>query len=285
MSTDSLTLYIDQFRDIGILSREEEIKLHKKVKKGCKKSFSLFVKHNLPLVMKIASYYKNTGMDYLDVIQIGNIAMLDAVKRFDGSLGYKFSTYASPVINHGIAKGIRKYSSTIRVTEPVRRKFAKIARAIDKARMIYKKENVNYKEICSVSEFTEKQLEENYIHYSAYSVLNISDITRDNEQDEQDEDYIECITYDSIDEPDSFLKLLENNKEIQKMLSLVNQRERDILVHRYGLIKEIKLSLKEIGKMYGITNERVRQIQEIALDKIRNKIGENDERHSFKINY
>lgn len=266
MQKDLLSIYTEEFSETKILNRDSEIILHKKIKNGCKESFDLFVKSNLGLVMKFANRNKGRGVDFLDLIQAGNIGLLTAIEKFDNEKGFKFSTYAVWWIKQEIANCIFKEGKTIRINPKVRKLIRDYYIVCDDLKNKLSR-NPTQKEIVKNSEFTKEQVRKIIFYLShTYKTSKLSEI-----QSEEEEDYIDLLTTESIDTPVSSRIKEENKIKIEKYLSVLTNREKDILVHRFGLHGNEEITLEIIGEMYGISRERVRQIEARALAKIRNK--------------
>lgn len=261
MSVLLLSKYIKEFSGTKLLTRESEIELHKKVKDGCKESFDLFVKSNLRLVIKIANVCRSRGVDFMDLIQAGNIGLIRAIGKFDNTLGYKFSTYATWWIRQEIYKCVQDDGKTIRINKQIRKLISDYESVIEKIRTKTGSQRITDKEIIENSDITKAQLKIiSMVLANTYIISNLSGML-----DEEDEDYVSMIESEEND----FLKL-ENTQEIEKYFSILNDREKYILTHRFGLFGNSKRTLVDIGEVYGVTNERIRQLESMALNKIRN---------------
>lgn len=265
MSVLLLSKYIKEFSGTKLLTRESEIELHRKVKEGCKESFDLFVKSNLGLVIKIATKNLGREVELLDLIQAGNIGLLKAIWKFDSSLGYKFSTYATWWIRQSISHCVENESKTIRINKEIRKLVYDYEKLKYKVERKLEKESVTIKEVSENSGFTKLELEriESALTHT-YKTTMISDIAGF----ENDEDYINSITSENIETPESEINVLENKQEVEKFLAILSEKERSIVAHRFGLSGLERLTLDQVGEIYGVTRERIRQIESRALSKM-----------------
>ena len=264
---DSFKLYLKELNKYKVLSKQEEVKLANLSKQGDKEARNKLIKHNLRLVVSIAYKYANKGMEINDLIEEGNIALFRAVKNFNPDLGYKFSTYAYNWVTQAITSSFPKYR-TIRIPEHTNNFYHKALRLQNELEMKLGRE-VNDQELARTLGVDEQKILEVRRAYSDISSLNfmIGD-KNDSEVTEFVSDN-EALIEDKI--TDSMLKtyLIEN-------MEILTDREKDIINLRYPLDGSEPLILEDIAKIHNVSRERIRQIEYIALQKLkrRNKVRE-----------
>ncbi len=245
-----------------ILTAEEEKYFFEQVLKGNKEAKEYLIKHNLRLVISIAKDYQNRGLDLDDLIQEGNIGLMKAIDRFDISKGVRFSTYATAFISNSIKTSINCYGRTIRIPISLRRKINELNKTKVELNNILGREATK-EELAKKLGISVKKVED---------LINASiDTTSYNVQVDKNNDDFELIDFvrdDSVDIEDNFLKtnLQENILEI---LDTLNEKERYVLIHHFGLNNEKEETLEQIGKHLNVRGERIRQIEKAALKKLK----------------
>lgn len=262
---DSVKIYLQQIGKIPLLSHEEEVKIAKQIKENNSEiAKSTLVNANLRLVVSIAKKYIGRGLSFLDLIQEGNIGLMKAAERFDYEKGYKFSTYATWWIQQSITRAIADKARVIRLPIHMIESLGKIRKAtIDLTTELGRtptKQEVAYKLGLSVSKLTS-------IIKSAQSTISIETPANQKEDSTKIADYIVDETTIAPAERVSQENLFE---DIQKMLKQLSPKEKDILILRYGLDNNgEKKTLDEIGSQYGVSRERIRQIENRAISKLK----------------
>ncbi len=262
---DSVKIYLQQIGKIPLLSHEEEIKIAKQIKENNSEiAKSTLVNANLRLVVSIAKKYIGRGLSFLDLIQEGNIGLMKAAERFDYEKGYKFSTYATWWIQQSITRAIADKARVIRLPIHMIESLGKIRKAtIDLTTELGRtptKQEVAYKLGLSVSKLTS-------IIKSAQSTISIETPANQKEDSTKIADYIVDESTIAPSERVSQENLFE---DIQRMLKQLSPKERDILILRYGLDNNgEKKTLDEIGSHYGVSRERIRQIENRAISKLK----------------
>lgn len=262
---DSVKIYLQQIGKIPLLSHEEEFKIAKQIKENHSEiAKSTLVNANLRLVVSIAKKYIGRGLSFLDLIQEGNIGLMKAAERFDYEKGYKFSTYATWWIQQSITRAIADKARVIRLPIHMIESLGKIRKAtIDLTTELGRtptKQEVAYKLGLSVSKLTS-------IIKSAQSTISIETPANQKEDSTKIADYIVDESSIAPAERVSQENLFE---DIQRMLKQLSQKERDILILRYGLDNNgEKKTLDEIGSQYGVSRERIRQIENRAISKLK----------------
>ncbi len=279
-SDDSVKIYLQQIGKIPLLSSEEEHEVARKIKdENCNLSRKILINANLRLVVSIAKKYIGRGLSFLDLIQEGNMGLIRATEKFDYTKGYKFSTYATWWIQQSITRAIADKARIIRLPIHLIDSLTKIKKeTID---LTTKLGRVPTKqEVADSLGLSLKKM--NSIIKSAQSTISID--TPTNQKDDANK-IIDYIVDESTMSPDSRVSdenLLEDTRHILDQLS---PKERDILILRYGLDNDgNKKTLEEIGSIYNVSRERIRQIENRAISKLK-KLCKNKDISSNLKNY
>ncbi len=279
-TNDAFKIYIKDVTSYPLLTSSEEIALARKIKycdkdsAEYKEAKDLFISSNLRLVIAIAKKYINKGLDYMDIIQEGNFGLMTAVDRFDVDKGFKFSTYATWWIKQAISRALAVKSRNIRLPVHISEKLYIYNREVSKLNMKLN-HDATIEEIVKYLGYTEKEIKElESIKFDTVSY---------NEMVGEDSDF-ELLSLLS-DDDDKLIKESED-KDLRKELidvlqTQLSEREAYILAQRFGFITGKPMTLEAIGKEYGITRERVRQIEGKALIKIRRNERLADELSTF----
>lgn len=279
-SDDSVKIYLRQIGKIPLLSSKEELDLAKKIQED-KDEFAkdVLVNANLRLVVSIAKKYIGRGLSFLDLIQEGNVGLIKAAGRFDYKKGYKFSTYATWWIQQSITRAIADKARIIRLPIHMIDSIGKIRRAtIDLTTELGHpptKQEIAYRLGLPVSKLTS-------IIKSAQSTVSMDTPTTSDDDSSKIADF---IVDDSTITPDGKVTHENMLEDIRKILNQLSQKERDVLILRYGLDNNgMKKTLDEIGSQYGVSRERIRQIENRAISKLK-KLCKNEKIHDGLINY
>ncbi|MBQ3311913.1 sigma-70 family RNA polymerase sigma factor [bacterium] len=262
---DSVKIYLRQIGKIPLLSHEEEIKLAKEIKETHSEiAKSTIINANLRLVVSIAKRFIGRGLSFMDLIQEGNIGLMKAAERFDYEKGFKFSTYATWWIQQAIARAIADKSRTIRLPIHMLESLNKIKKiSVDLSAELGRnptKQEIAYRLGISVSRL-------NQICKAAQDTISIETPTT---QKDDSTKIADLIIDESSTTPDSMVTQENLLEDIQKMLSQLMPKERDVLIMRYGLDNSgYKKTLDEIGTQFGVSRERIRQIETRALSKLK----------------
>jgi len=264
-SDDSVKIYLQQIGKIPLLSAEQELDLAKKIyEEHDEFSKNLLVNANLRLVVSIAKKYIGRGLSFLDLIQEGNMGLMKAAGRFDYTKGYKFSTYATWWIQQSITRAIADKARIIRLPIHMIESLGKIRRAtIDLTTELGhtpSKQEIAYRLGVSVNKLTS-------IVKSAQSTISMETPANSSDDSSKIADFI--VDEDSIT-PDKRVSQENLFDDIRKMLNQLSPKERDVLILRYGLDNNgAKKTLDEIGTQYGVSRERIRQIENRAIAKLK----------------
>ena len=258
---DSVKMYLQEIHK-PILTKEQEKSLALRIRNGDEKAKELFIERNLRLVIKVARKYTGHGISFLDLIQEGNLGLIKAVDKFDVTKGYKFSTYATCWIRQSIQRSLGDKSRNIRL--PVH-----LYEKVKKYELLKKKLSLKFNREPTFEELSKKMRVSIDTIYKyerlKHDTISLNMIVGD--EDSELEDFISLST-ESID--NQFIE--ENLKDVIENLlknSNLTTKEIDILKLRFGLGTNDPKTLEETGKIYGVSRERIRQIQEKALKKIR----------------
>ena len=255
---------MQQIGKIPLLSRDEELKIAKKIKEeNCELSRKTLINANLRLVVSIAKKYTNRGLSFLDLIQEGNMGLIRATEKFDYAKGYKFSTYATWWIQQSITRAIADKSRMIRLPMHLidtlsRMKKTAVNLATKLGRTPTKQEIADEMGI-SLSKLVE-------INKSAQSTISIDTPTN---QKEDANKIIDYIIDESLTTPDSMVTDENLQIDTTRMLKELSQKERDVLILRYGLDSGEKQTLEEVSNRFNVSRERIRQIENRALSKLK----------------
>ena len=279
-SDDSVKIYLRQIGKIPLLSASEELDLAKKIQEE-HDAFSkdVLVNANLRLVVSIAKKYIGRGLSFLDLIQEGNVGLIKAAGRFDYKKGYKFSTYATWWIQQSITRAIADKARIIRLPIHMIDSISKIRRTtIELTTELGRtptKQEIAYRLGLPVSKLTS-------IIKSAQSTVSMDTPATSDDDSSKIADFIVDNSTITPDGKVSQENLLEDTRKILNQLS---QKERDVLILRYGLDNNgMKKTLDEIGSQYGVSRERIRQIETRAISKFK-KLCKNEKLHDGLINY
>lgn len=264
-SDDSVKIYLQQIGKIPLLSAEQELDVAKKIKDTQSDFYkNVLVNANLRLVVSIAKKYIGRGLSFLDLIQEGNLGLMKAAERFDYTKGYKFSTYATWWIQQSITRAIADKARIIRLPIHMIESLGKIRKTtLDLTAELG--HNPTKQEIANRLGITVNKL--NSIVKSVQSTISMDTPANSSDDSTKISDFIVDNTTITPDSRVSQENLLE---DIQKMLNQLSQKERDVLILRYGLDSSgTKKTLDEIGTQYGVSRERIRQIENRAISKLK----------------
>jgi len=264
-SDNPIRTYFGEISRVPLLTREDEVRLAKRIESGDKRAKEELAEANLRLVVSIAKKYRGCGLPFLDLIQEGNLGLMKAIEKFDYTKGYKFSTYATWWIRQAILRAITNRSRTIRVPTHIN----ELIRKIYQVERNHLKENGELPTPESLAEELETTVE-NIIKAkkTAQSMASLDMPIGYDDDGSVLGDFIEDATVESP-ERETFEHLLV--QELERALEeRLTDREKRILELRYGLNDYQPKTLDEVGAEFGISRERVRQIQKEALAKLQN---------------
>jgi RNA polymerase primary sigma factor len=262
ISTDSLQLFLKDVGKVALLTAAQEVELAKRIERGDHGAKQEMVEANLRLVVSIAKRYRNQGLPFLDLIQEGTIGLVRAAEKFDYRKGFKFSTYATWWIRQAVARALADKARTIRMPVHVVEKLNKIVRAERKLRAEFGREPLSW-EIAKDLDLTADEVET--IRRTAQTPVSLEKPVGDEEESE----FGHFLTDENAPLPDEAAETTLRKEALLKILGSLSPRERRVLELRYGLNGEHPRTLDEVGRTFNVTRERIRQIENQSLKKLR----------------
>src|SRR5438067_545549 len=262
MTTDSLQLFLKDIGKVRLLTAQEEVDLAKRIERGDLDAKQKMVESNLRLVVSIADDYRNQGLPFLDLIQEGTIGLVRAAEKFDYRKGFKFSTYATWWIRQAVARALAGKARTIRMAVHVVEKLNKIVRSERKLRAELGREPYSV-EIARELDLTPEEVEQ--IRRSSQTPVSLEKPVGDEEESE----FGHFITDENVPLPDEAAETTLRRETLQRILGKLSVRERRVLELRYGLDGHHPRTLDEVGRTFNVTRERIRQIENQSLKKLR----------------
>jgi RNA polymerase primary sigma factor len=262
VSTDALQLFLKDVGRVDLLTAAQEVELAKRIERGDHRAKQEMVEANLRLVVSIAKRYRNQGLPFLDLIQEGTIGLVRAAEKFDYRKGFKFSTYATWWIRQAVARALADKARTIRMPVHVVEKLNKIVRSERKLRAELGREPLSV-EIARDLDLTPDEVDQ--IRRTAQSPVSLEKPVGDEEESE----FGHFITDESVPLPEEAAEVTMRKETLEKILGQLSQRERRVLELRYGLNGEHPRTLDEVGRAFNVTRERIRQIENQSLKKLR----------------
>jgi len=265
-----IKLYLREIGQIALLTREDEVRLAKRIKRGDQAARQHMITANLRLVVKIAHDYSNCGLPLLDLISEGNIGLMKAVDRFDPAKGGKLSTYGAWWIKQSIKRALANQSKTIRLPVHLVDKIARLRRISMQLAEEFGREPTDEElgEELNITPAKVAQLRTAAIRPASLDAT-VS-------QDEDSATLGEIVKDESALTPYDLMQNSNLRKAVMDQLPLLEDRERKIIALRFGLDGKKELTLEEIGKKFKVTRERIRQLQNIGLRKILKAIEKKD---------
>lgn len=258
----SLEKYLEEISEVPLLSSEEEIELAKRIKNSDQEALEKLTKANLRFVVSVAKQYQNQGLSLGDLINEGNLGLIKAATRFDETRGFKFISYAVWWIRQSILQALAEQSRVVRL--PLNRVGAlnKIGKALSTLEQEFEREP-SEEEIANQLEMTP---------YEVSDTLKISgkhlSLDAPFNQDEESR-LLDVLENDDQPSPDGILMDESLKIEVERALSTLTKREAEVVKLYFGLGREHPLTLEEIGELFNLTRERVRQIKEKAIARLR----------------
>ena len=268
-SQNSLKVYLNEISQTALLTREQEVELAAKIQAGDAAARELMIKANLRLVVKIAKDYSNYGLPLVDLISEGNMGLMKAVERFDPEKGGKLSTYAAWWIKQSIKRALANQSKTIRLPVHMVDKIARMRRVA-----------VVLTEELGREPSTEELAEELGLPIKKVALLKRASMRPTSLDAPVGEDegttYADLIGDEHAANPMDDLDNKTLHGELDGLLDLLDDRESQIIDARFGLNGTTPMTLEEVGREFGVTRERIRQLQNLALTKMRSALRRKD---------
>jgi RNA polymerase primary sigma factor len=259
---DPVRAYLREIGRVQLLTFEEEVSLAKRIERGDQAAKQALIEANLRLVVSVAKRYVGRGMLFLDLIQEGNLGLMRSVDKYDWRRGYKFSTYATWWIRQAITRGIADQARTIRVPVHMVETINKLVRV--RRQLVQELErDPTDEEIALKMEITPERVQ----HILKISQEPISLETPVG--DEDDSSLGDFIEDDELARPHMAIDKKFRAEELQSVLGALSHRERKVIELRYGLTGEDPMTLEEVGRYFGVTRERIRQIETRTLFKLK----------------
>lgn len=262
---DAIKLYLKDIKNIPLLTAEEELELARKIKKGNKLARAKMIRSNLRLVISIAKRYSYLGVPMMDLIEEGNLGLMKAVEKYNPKRGYRFSTYAAWWIRQFVTRAIANQAKTIRIPVYMVENAIRFKKVSEQLQMELKRKPA-LKEIAKRMRLSLKKVKQLNKMVAKISSLNAPI------GEEGTAEFMDLIEDESVstaaDELIEFLK----KEHVDELLEQMTPREKRILTLRFGLKNGVPYTLGATAKRFGITRERVRQIENAAMKKLRTYI-------------
>ena len=262
---DPVRMYFKEIGTVPLLSADEEITLAKRKAEGDEHAKERLIEANLRLVVSIAKRYTGRGMSFLDLVQEGNLGLIKGVEKFDYTKGYKLSTYATWWIRQSVTRALADQARTIRV--PVH-----MVETINKMSKMQRKLTLELGYEPSVTELADA------LEMSEDKVMEIMQIAREPASletpigEEDDSNLGDFVADNNVGTPEGNVESVMLREHIDALLGDLKERERQVIVLRFGLEDGHPRTLEEVGKEFNVTRERIRQIEAKALRKLRNPV-------------
>lgn len=257
-----LSMYLRQINKVPLLTREEENEYARRAAAGDKHAKEMLAKSNLRFVVNVAKKYQNQGLPLADLIAEGNIGLLNAIEHYDVTKGYHFISYAVWWIRQAILKAICEKSRMIRL--PLNRANELVQ--IEKARRLFEGEVSEDKEIREIAEFLE--MDPSHVKDIISVSRDLISLDAPAFDDKNTVSIGDTIEGGSVESPEMAAISTGLKEDINRVLSTLTEKEREIVEYRFGLNGKRPMSLKEIGDRMHLTKERIRQIEKAALKKV-----------------
>ena len=259
---DPVRMYLKEIGQISLLSLDEELELSKKIEEGDEDAKRKLAESNLRLVVSIAKRYVGRNLSFLDLIQEGNIGLMKAVDKFDSSKGYKFSTYATWWIRQAITRAIADQAKTIRVPVHMVETINKLKRVQRQLTLELNREPTE-KELSDKLKIPEEKVRE-------IIKISLDPLSLETPIGEEEDSHLGDFVQDKNSlSPEEYAINEVLKDEISEVLLTLTEREEQVLKLRFGLVDGTCRTLEEVGMIFGVTRERIRQIEAKALRKLR----------------
>jgi RNA polymerase primary sigma factor len=261
-SLDSLRLYLRSIGRVDLLTAEQEVELAKRIERGDMVAKRQMVEANLRLVVSIAKGYLGRGLSFLDLIQEGSLGLIRAVEKFDYRRGYKFSTYATWWIRQAVTRAIADKARTIRIPVHMVEKLNRVAH-LERQLVQRLGREPEPEEIAEELHWTVREVRD---------ILRVAQLPVSLEKpvgDEEESELGDFVPDEGVTEPFEEASEHLQHEGVRKALKVLPERERQVIELRYGLSGMQPLTLEEVGQAFGVTRERIRQIENNTLKKLK----------------
>jgi len=260
-SLDSLRLYLREIGKVQLLTADQEVTLAKRIERGDMRAKTAMIEANLRLVVSIAKGYLGRGLSFLDLIQEGSLGLIRAVEKFDYRKGYKFSTYATWWIRQAVTRAIADKARTIRIPVHMVEKLNKVVH-IERQLVQRLGREPSPEEIAEELEMTLDEVRD---------ILRMSQLPISLEKpigEEEESSLGDFVPDESAESPYDTAQVQLRREDIKRALDALPERERQVIELRFGLLGEQPCTLEEVGRAFGVTRERIRQIENNTLKKL-----------------
>ena len=262
--TLSLDKYLHEIGKVELLSADKEVELAKRIKKGDRQALDTLIKANLRFVVSVSKQYQNQGLSLPDLINEGNLGLIKAAERFDETRGFKFISYAVWWIRQSILQALAEQARIVRLPLNKIGSINKINKAFSKLEQEYQREPT-IEEVAELMD-SKPELVEDSMNFSSIHVSMDAPL-----REEEANNMYDVMLNDDSPVPDERLMDSSLRQEIERSLGTLGDREAEILRFYFGLNGYQPHTLEEIGDEFGLTRERVRQIKEKAIKKLKNQ--------------
>ena len=260
---EAIKSYLKQIRRTPLLSAKEEVKLSRRIKKGDQGARQEMIRANLRLVVSIAKRYSYLGLPMMDMIEEGNIGLMRAVDKFNPRKGYRFSTYAAWWIRQNITRAIADQVKLIRTPAYLNELLIKWKKTSERLSQKLKRQPRN-EEIAKKMKLSKERAD----HIASWLATQTSSLDAPVGEDGSTQ-VADLVEDEAAKSPDANITHLMNRENIESLLEFMSKRERQVLDMRFGLLDGRTHTLAEVAKKIGVSRERVRQLEEQALKKLR----------------
>jgi RNA polymerase primary sigma factor len=260
-SLDSLRLYLREIGKVPLLTADQEVSLAKRIERGDERAKQHMIEANLRLVVSIAKGYLGRGLTFLDLIQEGSLGLIRAVEKFDHRKGFKFSTYATWWIRQAVTRAIADKARTIRIPVHMVEKLNKVVH-IERQLIQRLGREPRPEEVAEELEMSVEEVRE---------ILRMAQMPVSLEKpigEEEDSSLGDFVPDDQAESPFDTASLSLRREDIEAALGSLPERDRKVIELRYGLLGEAPCTLEEVGRAFGVTRERIRQIENNTLKRL-----------------
>jgi RNA polymerase primary sigma factor len=278
VTTDSLKLYFREISRVKLLTAQEEVYLAQRIEKGDMKAKQMLISANLRLVIKVAKRYMNQGLAFQDLIEEGNLGLIKASEKFSWRRGFKFSTYATWWIRQSITRALSNQSRTVRVPVHVSEDINRVERI---SRNLTRKlgRDPNLMEISKATKLKFEKIHK--LQRLAQRDISLEVPVGDEANSKSIADFIEDK---SILSPAQNVFDQLRSEKLKKLIGNLNDKEQSVILMRFGFDQDQPKTLEQAGHILGVTRERIRQIEEKALQKIRSLMKTNGQEYRELLN-
>ena len=267
---EALKTYLKEVRTIPLLTAEEEITLAKRIAKGDEQARKKMIRSNLRLVINIAKRYFYLGIPFLDLIEEGNLGLMKAVDKFNPKRGFRFSTYGAWWIRQGIIRAIAQQGKMVRLPVYVNELLTKWKKTKERLTQKLNRPPTD-EEIAKKLRVARDKIEEINLWLSTKTSSLEAPIG-----EEEENQILDLVQNDSVASPDAAVEALFDKERVENLMEKMSDRERRVLDMRFGLDNGKTHTLAEVADKLGVSRERIRQIEEEAIKKLRRYVKEQE---------